>query len=88
MLWNRMNRGAPKVRVFCERKDPQLLGPNIRYFVAKLSIVAIYALYGRPPKSFLRKSSYFESVFYESQLAFVGIHQKSARFLRAFRELS
>ena len=23
--------------------------PNIRYFVAKLSIVAIYALYERPP---------------------------------------
>ena len=46
--------------------------PNIRYFVAKLSIVAIYALYERPPKSFLRKSSYFESVFNESQLAFEG----------------
>ena len=71
--------------------------PNIRYFVAKLSIVAIYALYERPPKSFLRKSSYFESVFNESQLAFEGLPTKvslvvfrelSESFQRAFRGLS
>ena len=44
ILRNRTTGGARKVRVFYERKNP-----NIRYFVAKLSIVAIYAPIERPP---------------------------------------
>ena len=90
MLWNRMNRGARKVRVFCERKDPQLLRPNIRYFVAKLSIVAIYALFER---------THYDRAFYESHpalgvfstkvsLLLKGFQQKSACFRRAFGELA
>ena len=68
---------------------------NIRYFVAKLSIVAIYALFEWPPQSFLQKSSYFGSVFNESQLAFEGLPTKvsllsesplSDSFRRAFVE--
>ena len=39
MLGNRGNGGARKVRVLYKRKD------SIRYFVAKLSIVAIYVLF-------------------------------------------
>ena len=68
-----------KVRIFYERKDPQ-----IRYFVAKLSIVAIYALFERPPQSFLRKSSCFGSVFNESQLAFEGLSTKVSLLSESF----
>ena len=40
MLRERRSGAPGKVRVFYERKDP-----NIRYFVTKLCIVAIYALF-------------------------------------------
>ena len=50
-----------KVRVFYKRK-----GPDIRYFVAKLSIVAIYA--------FLKG---FHRAFNESHLAFVELSTKA-----------
>ena len=71
MLGYHSTGGARKVRVFYVRKDPQH-----RLFFAKLSIVAIYALFERPPKSFLRKSSFFGSVFNESQLSFEGLPTK------------
>ena len=86
-----------------ERSESSTKGmtPNIRYLFAKLSIVAIYALYERAPQSFLRKSSYFGpkfgSVFNESQLAFEGLSTNvsllsesywKAHFQRAFVELS
>ena len=45
--------------------------PNIRYFVAKLSIVAIYALFERLSQGFERKSSCFRRALNESHLAFV-----------------
>ena len=44
MLGNRRKGGGRKVRIFYERK-----APNICYFVAKLSYVAIYALFEGPP---------------------------------------
>ena len=51
--------------------------PNIRYFVAKLSIVAIYALFERLSQGFQRKPSCFRRVFKESHLAFVELSTKS-----------
>ena len=44
--------------------------PNIRYFVAKLSIVAIYAFFERLPQGFERKPSCFRRAFKESHPAF------------------
>ena len=43
MLRDRSTGGRRKVRVFYERKDPQ----HLPYFVAKVNIVAIYALFER-----------------------------------------
>ena len=51
--------------------------PNIRYFVAKLSIVAIYALFERLSQGFHRKPSCFRRVFKESHLAFVELSTKA-----------
>ena len=62
------DRRSPKGQGLLRKEGP----PKYANLVDKLSIVAIYALYERPPKSFLRKSSYFESVFNERQLAFEG----------------
>ena len=45
--------------------------PNIRYFVAKLSIVAMYTLFERLSQGFERKSSRFRRAFNESHPAFV-----------------
>ena len=44
--------------------------PNIRYFVAKLSIVAIYTLFERLLESFQWKSSYFRRAFNKNNPAF------------------
>ena len=70
---------------------------NIRYFVAKLSIVAIYALFERLSQGFERKPSCFRRAFNESHLAFVelstkatllslSIQRKPSYFRRAFNE--
>ena len=60
----------------------------MRYFVVKLSIVAIYALIERPPY----RAFHFGSVFNKSLLAFEGLSAKvrllSEGFNRAFVELS
>ena len=58
--------------------------PNIRYFVAKLSIVAIYALFERISQSFLRKSCCIGRAFNESQPAFAVLSKTSQP---AFREV-
>ena len=71
--------------------------PNIRYFVAKPSIVAIYALFEWLSQSFEQKPSCFRRAFNESHPAFVElsskailflsiIQQKSSCFRRAFNE--
>ena len=51
--------------------------PNIRNFVAKLSIVTIYALFERLSQGFERKSSCFRRAFNESHLAFVELSTKA-----------
>ena len=51
--------------------------PNIRYFVAKPSIVAIYALFERLSQGFQRKPSCFHRAYYESHLAFEELSTKA-----------
>ena len=51
--------------------------PNIRYFVAKLSIVAIYALFERLSQGFQRKPSCFRRAFNKSHPAFVDLSTKA-----------
>ena len=51
--------------------------PNIRYFVAKLSIVAIYSLFERLSQGFQRKPSWFHRAYYESHLAFEELSTKA-----------
>ena len=50
--------------------------PNIRYFVAKLSNVAIYALFERLSQGFQQKPSCFLRAFNESHPAFVELSTK------------
>ena len=74
------NRVADVARAaLTERSGSSTKGrsPNIRYFVAKLSIVAIYALFERLSQGFQRKPSCFRRVFKESHLAFVELSTKS-----------
>ena len=51
--------------------------PNIRYFVAKLSNVAIYALFERLSQGFQRKPSCFRRPFNENHPAFIELSMKA-----------
>ena len=51
--------------------------PNIRYFVAKLSIVAIYTFFERLSQGFEQKSSCFRRAFNESHPAFEELSTKA-----------
>ena len=84
---------------FPERSESSTKGrpPNIRYFVAKLSIVAIYALFEAKAtkvillwESFQRNSACFWRALNKSQPAFEEVSESplSESFRRAFRDLS
>ena len=55
--------------------------PNIRYFVAKLSIVAFYALFERLSQSIERKPSCFRRALNESHPVFVELSTKDILIL-------
>ena len=59
-----------------ERAGSSTKGRTPNCFVAKLSIVAIYALFERLSQGFERKSSCFRRAFNESHLAFVELSTK------------
>ena len=60
--------------------------PNIRYFVAKLIIVAIYTPFESLSYAFQRKPSCLHRAFNESHLAFVELSTKTIIFCKAFNE--
>ena len=55
--------------------------PNIRYFVAKLINVAIYALFERLSQGFQRKPSCFHRAFNEGHPVFVELSTKAILLL-------
>ena len=59
--------------------------PNIRYSVAKLSIVAIYSLFERLSQSIERKPSCFRRAFSKSHPAFVELSMKAILLLQSFQ---
>ena len=78
------NRVADVARAaLTERSGSSTKGrtPNIRYFVAKLSNVAIYALFERLSQGFQRKPSCIRRAFNESNLAFVELSTKAILLL-------
>ena len=73
---------------FTERSGSSTKGrtPNIRYSVAKLTIVAIYTLFERLSQGFERKSSCFRRAFNKSHLAFIELSTKVILLSQSFQQ--
>ena len=81
--WKQGGRCCASARAaLTERSGSSTKGrtPNIRYFVAKLSNVAIYALFERLSQGFQRKPSCFQRAVNESHPAFKKLSMKAILF--------